>query len=656
MKFHRRIPLSLLGIGLAILLTSAACNYPGPSLATPALPNLETRTPQDTPTANSLAQKTSTQAPPRVLSICLGEEPASLFPYGDSSLAARSVRQAIYDGPVDLVDYAMHPVILETAPNLANGDARLEPVEARPGDRIVDASGNLNTLREGVDFLPTGCQNTSCALKYTGAEPVTLDQLAVRFRLREGLLWSDGTPLTAADSAYAYAVASELYPRVRGELIRHTDSYTVIDERSIEWRGIPGYRDPQYAANFFAPFPRHAWEGIPTAELAGAQASGKLPLGWGAYAVEEWLPGDHITLRKNSSYFRAGEGLPRFDRLVYRFTGSSEAALSALQAGECDLVDESALQNVDLEALRQLEEAGRVKAAWVVDAAWEHLDFGIQPLDPAMPAFFQAKEVRRAAAQCLDREKLLSLISIGPAQVLDAYVPADHPLANPDAAAPAYNPQEATAALQSAGWIDADNDPATPRLAQGAAGVADGTPFQVELLTIRTPEREQVAAWLKESLAQCGIGVDLRFLEPEELFSAGEEAPVFGRRFHLVLFGWQAAFEPPCELYTSAEIPGPFPEHPKGWSGANPSGFHSEAYDQACLLARTALPDDPQHAEAHRRAQEIFTAEMPALPLYTRSRLVVTRPDLCGLVTDPLAESSLWNLEGLDYGSACPAE
>ena len=44
-------------------------------------------------------------------------------------------------------------------------------------------------------------------------------------------------------------------------------------------------------------------------------------MGWGPYTVKEWVKGDHIELEKNPLYFRAGEGLPAFDKLIYRFLG-----------------------------------------------------------------------------------------------------------------------------------------------------------------------------------------------------------------------------------------------------------------------------------------------------------------------------------------------
>src|SRR5687768_2345393 len=54
----------------------------------------------------------------RSLNICLGEEPTTLYPHGSLNAAARSVLSALYDGPMDVVDYVYEPVILEKIPSL----------------------------------------------------------------------------------------------------------------------------------------------------------------------------------------------------------------------------------------------------------------------------------------------------------------------------------------------------------------------------------------------------------------------------------------------------------------------------------------------------------------------------------------------------------
>jgi ABC-type transport system substrate-binding protein len=118
-------------------------------------------------------------------------------------------------------------------------------------------------------------------------------------------------------------------------------------------------------------------------------------------------------------------------------------------------------------------------------------------------------------------------------------------------------------------------------------------------------------------------------------------------------FAWSSSLEPPCFLYVSDEVPGPYPEHPKGWGGANASGYSNPEFDLACQTARFSLPDMPEHAAAHQQAQAIFAEDLPVIPLYLHVDHLATRPDMCGVIMDPSAGSSLWNLEAFDYGPNC---
>ena len=610
-------------------------------------------TPEAQPPTAVPATPTFTPPPPRLLTICMAKEPESLFVYRDSSVAARSVRQAIYDGPIDTVGFQNSPVILERMPDLANGDFAIGAVMVNLGDQIVDSRGNLVNLAEGVSYSPPGCGEAACAQVYSGAEPVQMDQWAVRFKLRSGLQWSDGAPLTADDSLYSYEVASGLYPAARPDLISHTAAYQALDETTVEWRGLPGYRESGYADNFFIPLPRHAWAELSPQELLQAEPANRTPLGWGAYVIDEWTAGDHISLRKNPAYFRSAEGLPAFDRLVFRFIPDPNEALAALQAGECDYLDESIALESQAPQLLELQAAGKIAMAAVVGAAWEHVDFAIQSLNPAQPALFQLKETRQALALCIDRQRLADELFSGQSRVPDSYIHPDHPLANPQARRYAYDPQAGGNLLTSAGWSDADGDPATPRLAQGVAGVTDGTPLAFAFLTTVEDEKQRAAQIIKENLAQCGVQIEITSLPWQDLYAPGPSGPLFGRNFALAQFGWISAAQPPCYLYTTDEIPGPYPGSPKGWGGANASGYSSPAFDLACQQALTQPPDLPAYAAAQAQAQAIFAEDLPAIPLYLRPKLVAMRPDLCNVLVDPSVDSALWNVELFNEGDGC---
>ena len=140
-------------LAVILLVGLVGCNYSPPSstisIASPSAPPVE-RTQGGSPIVTTAV--TPSPTPARLLTICLGREPASLFYYDATSIAAQDVLAAVYDGPVDIRGYIPHPVILDKLPSLADRDAIIKPVEVSGGDLIVDSSGDLVTLEAGVTY------------------------------------------------------------------------------------------------------------------------------------------------------------------------------------------------------------------------------------------------------------------------------------------------------------------------------------------------------------------------------------------------------------------------------------------------------------------------------------------------------------------------
>jgi ABC-type transport system substrate-binding protein len=128
---------------------------------------------------------------------------------------------------------------------------------------------------------------------------------------------------------------------------------------------------------------------------------------------------------------------------------------------------------------------------------------------------------------------------------------------------------------------------------------------------------------------------------------------VFGRQFDLAQFAWMAAVEPPCYLYLTHEIPGPYPTYPKGWGGVNAGGYSNPQYDQACLDGLYSLADMPQHVQKHAQAQAIYAEDLPALPLYWHYRVIMGRPDLCDLPLEAVSDNIFLEVESFNYGEGC---
>ncbi len=592
-----------------------------------------------------------TPEPPRVLTVCMGQEPSSLFLYADTSSAAQGVLQAIYDGPFDILHGEVQPVILESIPTFANGGAELRPVEVEMGDIIMDAQGNWVSLQDGVSYRPSGCTSTECTQVYEGDQPMTMDELVARFRLLSNILWSDGIPLTAADSVFSFSIAQAFYGHAL-DTLRFTHSYTSLDERTVEWVSIPGYQG-EYAANFFSPLPQHQLGALTLEELFAAEVSTRPPLGWGPYTVVEWVSGDHITLDRNPHYFGVEEGLPAFDHLVFRFVPDAATAVDALSVGECDYVDRTGLDLSQVPRILEAQSQGQMRIEFQQSASWEQIAMGIASLDVGHMDFFETKEVRQAITMCIDRQRIVDELLFGESAVPDGYLFPRHPLYNEEIAQYDYDPQAALELLATVGWADYDQNPSTPLTSVGAAGFPDGTPFELVYLIPEDSERQAVAQIVGESLSQCGVHVIVQTQPWHQFLAPGPEGLVFGRTFDLAEFAWSASQIPPCYLYLSEEIPGPYPEYPKGWGGGNLAGYSNPEFDQACRAALYSLPDTDEHFSAHQKAQAIFAEDIPAIPLYWRLELSAMRADMCMLneVNQPFY--SLSNLEAFDYGIGC---
>lgn len=630
----------LVCVVLAVFLS--ACQFQNEATSTPAA---ATGTAPASPAA-----PTSTSGAPRTLTVCLGQEPNSLYPYANLNAGARSVLSAIYDGPIDVFSNGYQPVILQTIPSLKNGDAQVTAVDVKRGQQVLDVNGRKLALDAGVTVLPSGCTEESCSVKYDGSSKLKMDQMVVTFRMLPGLLWSDGTPLTADDSVYAFKLASDPATTSSKYLINNTQSYEAVDDKTVQWWGLPGFMDPTYADNFWSPLPKHAWEKMSATDLAQADTTKRVPLGWGPYVFSDWSAGQYIRLDKNPNYFRADKGLPKFDTLVFRFEKDAEAGISALIAGECDLLDSSLRLDGQMDLLTQLEQNNQVRLAVSTTPLIERLDFGIHQASGKRPAFFDDVHTRQGIAACLDRQKVVSTVLDGLSVVPDSFVPATHRLYNSQVAKYPFDPNTGIGLLEQAGWLDLDKDPSTPRTAQNVVGVPNGTALVLNYWTTSALQRQQVSGILSQSLAECGVKVNVQFYDQNDFYAQGPGGPLFGRQFDLAEYAiGVSGTEPPCSWFMSSEIP----TSANNWVGVNVSGYSNSDYDEACKRAMSILPDKPEQLDAYGQVQTLFGNDLPSVPLYQRIKVAVTRKDLCNFTLDSFSLNDLWNIEEIDYGPAC---
>ena len=610
---------------------------------------------------------------PRTLVICLGQEPDTLYPYGGSMLAASQVQEAIWGDTIDTRTYAYQPGIFEKLPSLADGDAVINAVDVVAGDMVVDNDGNPSALAIDMLVRPAGCRSADCAITYDGTSALQMDQLAVTFKFLPGLTYSDGTPLTAANSVYAFNLAADPDTPTGKYAAERTASYEATDDVTIVWSGLPGYMDSTYFLNVWAPYPEHLWAQYSAADLMTEIDGQGLWLGWGPFVVDEWVRGDHISLHANPNYYRAGEGLPKFENLVYRIMGeNSNANIAAILAGECDIVDQTSGLEDQSELLLELQAAGQISASFMTGTTYEHADFNMSPIegyagfagwgeDGDGNTTWDDLRLRQAVAMCMDRQAVVDTVFFGQSITINTYIPPEHPLYNPDNVSWPYDPAAAGLLLDEIGWLDADGDPATPRVATGVTGVPDGTLLQFFYETTSATQRMQATQIMAESALACGMQMDLGYFPASELFADGPDGKLFGRAYDLGQFAWLTGVDPACNLFITSQIPGDptilnddgTVKYPSAWGGQNNTGYSNPDFDAACNAAVQSLPGEESYTTNHLIAQQIFSEELPMVPLYLRLKLAASRPDMCGFFVDPTNNSEMWNIEEFDYGAGC---
>jgi peptide/nickel transport system substrate-binding protein len=597
----------------------AAAGTPTPDDAATIAP---TEAPQPTPTI------TATPRPPKDMVVCLGGEPADLYLYGDSSVAATAVRHAIYESLVTSLGYNYQATALETLPTLADG-VRIETVTVDAGQPVVTTGGEVAPLGPGITVMDAAGQ----AVVYAG-EPLQLAQLVVDFTFRP-LVWSDGEPVTAEDSVFSFQVAGDRDTPAVDRRVRYTAAYEATGERSLRWTGLPGYVDQDYAANVWTPLPSHQLAGFSPAELPVLDEAARAPLSYGPFVVEEWTPGESIRLTPNPHYYRATEGLPYLTSLTFRFLVPNGNGLPAGYEG-CHVLTHDLLS---FDALPAVEEAGGALVEHLVPTGVvEQIIFGIDRAGSLAETWFQDVRVRQAIAHCTNRQALIDEFTYGRAVPMDSYVSPDHPLTPGDLPSWPYDPAAGNALLDQVGLLDATGDGFRDSLgATETFSVTLGTNAESIL-------RQTISERVRDDLAACGIQVNPAAMEAGTWFATGPVGPVFGRRFDLAAFAWFHRLRPDCSLYTTAAIPGPVEEGFAGWQGVNVSGWSNEAYDAACRTAQRLLPEQPGYVEAHQEAMRLFAQELPALPLFTRLRLAATTPDVLNFRLDPTQPSELWNV------------
>ncbi len=595
------------------------------------------------------AVPTTAPTQPKVMVVCMAQEPQTLYTLSEAALVKTAVLEAVYDWGVDARGYSYQPVGLTKLPSLDDGDASIVDVEVGVGDSVYDLATDLVVTIEPTTTVTLATADGANSVVDFAATPTTMAaQMTVSWTLVDGITWEDGEPVTTDDILFAWEVASSPDSPNSKYTIERTTSYTAADDKTWTWVSLPGYTTGTYFLDgVINPLPRHTLGAMTPAEMLEDETVNRDPLSFGPFMIDEWVAGDHITLSKNPTYYRASEGLPKLDQLIFRFVPDTNQLIAQLASGECDLGTQDAAFEGSLPLIRQFEAEGLMLPQIVAGTTFEHLDFNTLPVDSytgfagtvtnddGSPIFADVN-IRQAIAYCLDRPAIIDATTNGAGVLMHAYSPSDHPLYPGDEGMTqyAFDPAKGLELLAAAGWTDSDAD-----------GILDkgGVKFSIVHGTRTNPLRQKVTQVVQAQLKEnCMIETTIE-LVGGEFFADGPDGVVFGRQFDLAEFAWLTGVEPGCNLYTTTQIP----NDENGWGSSNDTGFSNAEFDLACATAQNSL-DATVKKDQHGIAMQIFSDNIPALPLFSRGKILVTGPNVEGVIMDPTANSELWNVENFD--------
>ncbi len=425
-------------------------------------------------------------------------------------------------------------------------------------------------------------------------------RLHVTFALREGLVWHDGRPITSDDVVFAWqrdlVASTGSRARADADLLERVD---VVDARTVTFILRPGVRTNRYPLLAHA-MPRHVLGGAtPDAEASYARK----PVHAGPFVVASWQDGIGATF---TPFERYALGKPKLTRIEARFYHDESALVAALQRGEVELAPADSL-TADLGPQLERFAEGRELVVRYTPQDWA--EFVLLDLRHA----FVDVRVRRAVAAAIDRRAINQQVFAGRARVPSSYLMAPSWAASESGPPPDADPQAARAILASAGYCASTRCVGAPTLRARVLVEAGSAP------------RLAAANLVARDLAAMGAVTTVA------VFDARSFASALAAGDFDVAIAARGGADPAdaTDEYLST-------------SPANVTGYADPAFD---ILARSAASflTRAERRPLYAELQRIWTAQVPALPLYQELAVDVVPASLEGVAPSARHEPLSWN-------------
>ncbi|MBP2563170.1 peptide/nickel transport system substrate-binding protein [Neorhizobium galegae] len=501
------------------------------------------------------------------------------------------------------------------APAAAYADTRLRialPSDIRSTDPGVNRDGNTDwVVSHIVEGLVGHRDDASVAPMLAESYTASADGKTYTFKLRSGIIFQNGKPLTSADVLWTWnrymdpKTSWRCFTEFDGSRGLKVDKVEASDDLTVVF--TLNQPNSLFLANMARP--DCGQTGIYQKESVGADGKWIKPIGTGPFALAKREPGRFIDLDKFAGYKArsepktglVGDKTPQVDHVRFLVVPDSSAAKAGLLAGDIDV-----LFDVENQDVAEMKANPEVKVDEV--PGFGIVGYLFQTKDPVL----NDVRMRQAIKLSLDAPEVVDAVTVGLAKPNQSVIPPGSAFYSKVMATPfEHNIEKAKQLVKQAGY--------------------DGKPIMI-MASKQQPQLFEMAVMAQAMMAQVGIKSDIEVLDwatQLDRYNAG--------KFQMMAFSYSARLDPSLSYDMMA---GDKAEQPrKVWD--NP--------EQRKLLAETmAITDDKKRQALFDQIETMFQKEVPMIPLYSGSRVGAVRKNVDGYASWSVGSPRAW---GVSVGS-----
>lgn len=352
---------------------------------------------------------------------------------------------------------------------------------------------------------------------------VAEDKKTWTFKMRRGLRWSDGKPLTIDDVIFTWQV---VYDTNINNVAR--DQF-IIEGKPLMVTKVDDVTLQVVTPEIYAPFieffgamailPRHILEpAVKEKRFEAAYGVNTPPnqlVGSGPFRLKAYKSGQHVLLERNPHFFGVdpkGQRLPYLENVIWLVVPDQNAMALRMLQGETDEL--SILRQDDVDRFEREAKGGKFRVLelgtqmdpiylWFNQNTNSNKQTGQPIVAPAKLKWFRNQKFRQAMAHAIDRPSIIQSVYAGRAKPNYGFVsPSNTRWFNADTPEYPYSVEKAKALLAEIGIQDRNGD--------GILEDAEGNNIEFTLITnAGNTIREKIGVFLQEDLKK--LGVQLNF-------------------------------------------------------------------------------------------------------------------------------------------------